>query len=319
MPDRSGGQRKLARNVWNVSAWITLLPVPLCAQAATQTAPPPAAQNPSPMAESTRIHARLVEKLPTGQMRTLPGPADKPIALFIPQRAAKSESVDLLVHWHGAGWLPAQTVALLSRPTVSAAMTLGSGSGLYDRTYRDPAQFDSLLSQVTRDLSAARGAPVRIDRVILSGWSAGHGAIRRILLEPRFVTRVHAVLLIDGMHTSYIPEGQVLSNGGTLDTTNLVALTEFARRASRGDKRMLVTHSEIFPGTFASTTETAEWMLKSLGVKRRPVLRWGPRGMQQLSEAHAGHFTLVGYAGNTAPDHVDQLHAMPELVKQLLK
>ena len=30
------------------------------------------------------------------------------------------------------------------------------------------------------------------------------------------------MLLLDGMHTSYVPEGTVLSFGGTLDTTNLV-------------------------------------------------------------------------------------------------
>jgi hypothetical protein len=289
------------------------------AAAQTAAAPPPAAQNPSPMAEATRIHARLVERVPDGQMRTLPGPGDKPIALFIPARAAGRATVDLLVHWHGAGWVAAQAVAGLKRPTVSAAMTLGSGSGIYDRSYRDPAQFDSLLAQVTRELSAARGAPVRVDRVWLSGWSAGHGAIRRILLAPQHVARVAGVLLIDGMHTSYVPEGQVLANGGTLDTTNLVALTAFARAAVRGDKHMLVTHSEIFPGTFASTTETAEWMLASLGVRRRPVLAWGPRGTQQLSEAHAGHFTLMSFAGNSAPDHVDQLHGLPEFLKQLVR
>jgi hypothetical protein len=133
------------------------------------------------------------------------------------------------------------------------------------------------------------------------------------------VARVSGVLLIDGMHTSYVPEGSVLASGGTLDTSNLVALTAFARAAVHGEKRMLVTHSEIFPGTFASTTETADWMLAALPVTRRAVLRWGPRGMQQLSEAHAGRFTLYGYAGNTAPDHVDQLHALPELLKQLLQ
>jgi vacuolar-type H+-ATPase subunit H len=51
-----------------------------------------------------------------------------------------------------------------------------------------------------------------------------------------------------------------------------------------GRKQMIVTHSEIFPGTFASTTETADWLLHALGLRRTPVLRWGPRGMQQLSE-----------------------------------
>jgi hypothetical protein len=40
-------------------------------------------------------------------------------------------------------------------------------------------------------------------------------------------------------------------------------------------------------------------------------------GMQQLSDARAGHFLLVGYAGNSAPDHVDQLHSLPVFLKWL--
>ena len=146
------------------------------------------------------------------------------------------------------------------------------------------------------------------------GFSAGHGAVRAILRDPRHFARVDAVLLLDGMHTSYVPDGIVLAAGGALDTTNLVAFADFARAAVRGDKRFLITHSEIFPGTFASTTETADWLLRTLGLRRTPVLRCGPHGMQQLSEVRAGRFDLLGFAGNSAPDHVDLLHALPELL-----
>jgi hypothetical protein len=127
------------------------------------------------------------------------------------------------------------------------------------------------------------------------------------------------VLLLDGMHTSYVPDGIVLAAGGALDTTNLVAFAAFARAAVRGEKRFLVTHSEIFPGTFASTTETADWLLRTLGLRRTPLLLWGPRGMQQLSEVRAGRFELLGFAGNSAPDHVDHWHAMPELLARMLQ
>jgi hypothetical protein len=163
------------------------------------------------------------------------------------------------------------------------------------------------------------GKPARVGRITLVGFSAGHGAVRAILREPRHFARVDAVLLLDGMHTSYVPEGRVLAEGGTLDTTNLAAFAEFARAAVRGEKRFVVTHSEIFPGTFASTTETADWLLTALGLTRVPVLRWGPRGMQQLSEVRAGRFELLGFAGNSAPDHVDHLHAMPELLNRMLR
>jgi len=93
--------------------------------------------------------------------------------------------------------------------------------------------------------------------------------------------------------------------------------SEFARDAVAGRKQMMITHSEIFPGMFASTTETADYVLRELKLVRRPVLRWGPMGTQQLSEARAGKFLLLGYAGNTAPDHVDQLHALPKLLRML--
>jgi len=169
---------------------------------------------------------------------------------------------------------------------------------------------------VTREVSAAMGHAARVGRVTLVGFSAGHGAVRAILREPRHFARVSAVLLLDGMHTSYVPDGTVLAAGGALDTTNLLAFANFARAAMRGEKRFVVTHSEIFPGTFASTTETADWLLRALGLRRTPVLRWGPRGMQQLSETRAGRFELLGFAGNSAPDHIDHLHALPELLAQ---
>jgi hypothetical protein len=52
--------------------------------------------------------------------------------------------------------------------------------------------------------------------------------------------------------------------------------------------------------------------------ERLAVLKWGPRGTQQLSEARSGRFALLGFAGNSAPDHVDLLHAMPEFLARLL-
>ena len=277
-----------------------------------------ATQNPSPMAEATRAHERLAQKPLRGTVRSFLGPAGKPVELLVPQRATSRGVVDLVVHFHGAAWLPEQAVTALGRNVATAVVNVGSGSGVYDRAFADPSAFDSLLASATRESSAALGAPVRLGRITLVGFSAGHGAVRAILREPRHFARVSAVLLLDGMHTSYVPDGTVLAAGGTLDTTNLVAFADFARAAMRGEKRFLVTHSEIFPGTFASTTETADWLLHSLALHRTPVLRWGPRGMQQLSVARAGRFELRGYAGNTAPDHIDQLHAMPELLARLL-
>lgn len=299
-------------------AAFTIVRIPSAAVA--QTTPPPAAasQNPSPMVDESRAHERLTKKDIGGITRSFAGIGGKPVELWIPDRARRKESVDLVIHFLGAAWLPEQAVAALGNNTAAAVVNLGAGSGVYHRAFADPSAFDSLMDGVTREISAGLGKTKRIGRVTLVGFSAGHGAIRQILREPRHFARVDAVLLLDGMHTSYVPEGGLIATGATLDTTNLTAFEEFARAAIRGEKRFVVTHSEIFPGTFASTTETADWLLHSLGLHRKPVLKWGPRGMQQLSEARSGRFEVLGFAGNSAPDHIDQLHSMPEMLAHTL-
>ncbi|MGZ5494388.1 MAG: hypothetical protein ACXW3E_13810, partial [Thermoanaerobaculia bacterium] len=110
-----------------------------------------------------------------------------------------------------------------------------------------------------------------------------------------------------------------VAEGGKLDETKLAPFLRYAERAARGEKRFIFTHSEIFPGTFASTTETADYLLQQLGLKRTPVVQWGPRGMQQLSEARRGSFVVLGFAGNSGPDHIDQLHSLPEFLPMLWK
>ena len=40
-------------------------------------------------------------------------------------------------------------------------------------------------------------------------------------------------------------------------------------------------------------------------------------GTQQLSEVKRGRLRVIGYAGNSAPDHVDQLHSLSVYLKRL--
>ena len=109
----------------------------------------------------------------------------------------------------------------------------------------------------------------------------------------------------------------MIEKGGVLDTTKLAEFVRFGRAAMRGDKSFVITHSEIFPGTFASTTETADYLVQALGLKRKAVLEWGPGGMQQLSEVRSGKFSILGFAGNTGPDHIDHMHGLPSFLSLL--
>jgi len=276
--------------------------------------------------------------------------------LFIGPRVNPNRPVPLLIHFHGASWLVEQHVARYLPRAALITVNLGAGSSAYRKPFEQPETFQNLLSEASENLGSKRGWA----SITLSGFSAGYGAVREILRRPEYFALVNNVLLLDGMHASYSPEGKLLADGGTIQASDVEVFVNFARAAvdggrvagsrgargssprvskgvlNKGDagrknsgdagrknngdagrggnagrKTFVVTHSEIFPGAYASTTECADYLLAQLSLKRESKLVSGPMGMQQLSAVDAGGFHLRGYAGNSAPDHIDFLHAMP--------
>jgi len=296
------------------------VPVPLPAQPApTAQAPAPMLpQNPSPMQERTRRHERLVQRGDAGVHVSIEGVLPKTIEVFIPQRVLNTASAPLVLHFMGATWLPQRAVASIDRPAIIAATNLGAGSSVYSRPFAaDTLLYARLVDTLRARIAQVTGAP-RIEGIYLTGFSAGYGAIREILRHPANFAQVDGVLLMDGIHTGYLPDRKLLADSGALDTTGLAPFAEYARLAVAGSKRFVITHSEIFPGTFASTTECTDWLLAALGIKRIPVVEWGPMGMQLLSRTIKGRLEVLGFAGNSGPDHIDQFHGMAAFVERLL-
>jgi len=265
----------------------------------------PTPQAPSPMVDHTRPHPRIQQTEVAGRrvdLKTLKG-----ARLFVSPHVNPNRPVPLLIHFHGAPWLVERHVSLYLPKVALITVQLGAGSSVYRRPFEDTKLFETLLREAADELHLSRGW----SSITLSGFSAGYGAVREILRQPENFARVNSVLLLDGMHTSYLPEGKPLADGGVIDGAGLDSFIAFGKEANAGKKTFVVTHSEIFPGTYASTTECAEYLLSQLNLERRARLRQGPAGMQQLSGLDVRGFHLRGYAGNSAPDHVDFLHAMP--------
>ncbi|HEX6557923.1 MAG TPA: hypothetical protein VF021_00630 [Longimicrobiales bacterium] len=273
-------------------------------------------QNPSPMVEHSRAHVRIPRGVVPGIRDSVAGPLGKYVPLFIPAGVKHADRLNLVIHFHGSAPLVSEyAAAQIGHDHVIATVQLGSGSGIYDRSFSDPAVFDSLLARLRQAAARDLKHDVAFRSIVLSGWSAGYGAVRAVLRDSAHAELVNGALLLDGLHTGYIPDRKVVAEGGQIDTTNFAPFLRYARWAMSGRKRFLITHSEIFPGTFASTTESSNYMIEALGLKRLPVLKWGPLGMQQTSEARSGGFEVRGYAGNAGPDHVDHLHGLGEFVK----
>lgn len=283
-------------------AWVLMAATLTPTAAAPAAEPSKAGQNPSPMVEHTRSHPRLKEERPPGTRIPL-----KIGTLFLPD-ALPAGKAPLFIHFHGGPWIA--EVAAAKLPAAVIAVQLGSGSAAYAKPFADPGAFAELLAE------AEEKSGRDLDLRDLTAWSAGYGAVREIVDVPENYDRVPSILLLDGLHCGYV-NGKPGPLESELVTDDLAVFVKFAEDAAAGRKRFMLTHTEIFPGTFASTTETADYLLKELELERRPVLRWGPMGTQILCEAERGGFRVRGFAGNSAPDHVDLLHALPDFLAEM--
>lgn len=269
-------------------------------------------QFPSPMVDTVRKHERIQQRVFKGVNFTLQSVLPKPVEVYIPDRSIEAEECVLLIHFLGANYVVQYAAEQFKGDIVTAFVHLGAGSKINGQAFEDSTRFATLLDSIKLTLSTYLNHELKIRKVVLSGFSAGYGAIRQILSTQANYDRVDAVLLLDGIHASYVPERKLLADGGRIDSTHVESFLKLAQDASRAEsrKQFLITHSEIFPGTYASTTESTDYLLRNLNCKRETVLEWGPLGMQQLSSARRNHFKVMGFAGNTAQDHVDHVQAL---------
>ncbi|HEX9615533.1 MAG TPA: hypothetical protein VGA55_08490, partial [Bacteroidota bacterium] len=281
----------------------------------------PSSQFPSPMVENTRVHERIQPGTLPGLHESIKGILPRDVDLFVPKRFTSSPTFDILIHFHGADYITHHAASKAEQPLIALTVNLGSGSSVYNNGFVDTLAFPALITAALEAVKKTTANDVQIRNVVLAGFSAGYGAIRRIMSSEENYRTVDGVLLLDGIHASYVPERAVLAEGGTIEPTHLDTFLKLAAEASQpgSSKTFAITHSEVFPGTFVSTTEATDFLLRNLGMKRTPVLKWGPLGMQQLSEARKGNFVVLGFAGNSGVDHGDHLHALFHFFKMIMR
>jgi hypothetical protein len=267
--------------------------------------------SPTPAAASTPEHERIAKTDVPGQRFELKSLAGA--VLYASPKLDKNSHVPLIIHFHGPGWLVEYQIAHHMPRAALITVQLGTGSSVYNKPFDKTDTFRVMLEEARSLL----GLRYDWSSINLTAWSAGYGAVRAILRDDANFARVNGVLLLDGIHASYSPEGRSLADGGVINQTDLDSYLKFAREAVVGRKRFVITHSEIVPGTYASTTECTNYLLTTLGIKRRPSAHDGPMSLHQLTAADAGSFHIRGYAGTTAADHVDQIHAMSNWLKLL--
>jgi len=254
-----------------------------------------------------------------------------------PSFASPDGRFDLLVYYHGNVELVEQSVAATKLNALVYIVNYGEMSGRYARPLSNPDACDNLLNSVEeRAAEALQLAQPRVERVALSSWSAGYGAVYHIIRSRSRLDRVDALLLMDSLHGHFAP-GQKKGQETKLLGLRLKPFVTFGKRALAGEKLMVLTHSAVETRDYPSTTLSADDLLRRLGLPRskanpesaspKPVeidvaVKAFPSGernwMTVQTEAHRGDFHLLGCSGKGKGDHIAHLAQMSVTVLPLL-
>jgi hypothetical protein len=246
-----------------------------------------------------------------------------PGRLFMPPGfAIRDGKFDLILFSHGNPDVVREAVIASGVNALVHVTNLGTGSILYQTHFSNPQAFDALLREIEVKCSEKVGSPVKVGRVALASWSAGYGSTLSILNHKSLFDRIDAVLVLDGIHTGYMPATH------DVDPNGVAPFIKFAAEAIAGRKLMIITHSAIVPPGYASTTETANAILAANKIERKdvdastspPPVKLeaalaafpinGRRWLKARNAAHAGNLHVYAYTGVTAEDHIAHLAQM---------
>src|SRR5207302_384225 len=116
-----------------------------------------------------------------------------------------------------------------------------------------------------KDLHVAEGP--RIGRVVVSSFSAGFGGVRALLKVPEHFARIDGLIMADSIYCGYAGEPKE----HRVDPALMDGFRRFAAEAAAGRKAFLLTHSALVPDGYASTAETADFLIHALGGTHEPT------------------------------------------------
>lgn len=227
----------------------------------------------------------------------------------------KQDKLNLFVHLHGS---PSAAIEIFSKSKINGvfiALHIGSLSSPYRIAFSDqnfPQKIIDTSFQILRD-SIPSFDFIDYDYLCITSFSAGYGGVREILKNEKYYKRINAIILADGLHTDYIEE----DNCKMPNSDQMKDFLQFAKDAVNQRKEFLITHSEIYPGNYSSTTETADYLLTSTNTERVFAERYFGNDLTQKSYAFNGGFQVFGFHGNTGADHMKHFYNLRQFLLML--
>jgi hypothetical protein len=254
-----------------------------------------------------------------GQVAAAPGGARPKLAdgaLFIPAgfKPDADGGFELTLHLHGAPTVVERNFVAAKRPGVLANVTLPGLSAAYTERFKDTNAF----WRIVRDTEAAvkpasKNVPVRVNRVTVTSFSAGFGGVREMLKDPSIFARLDALVMADSIYAGFTGDAAERK----VNPANMEGFLKLAREAANGRKQFILSHTMLHTPTYASTVETADYLLAGLGGQREARAEEWPGGLKLQSSFKRERLEILGFAGDTGDHHMQHLRQLAVFLERL--
>lgn len=235
--------------------------------------------------------------------------------LFIPDGYhPPTNAVRLVVQLHGSQQAAENSLLQWGGQAVLVTVIRPGLSQVYTDLFDTDQVFPRLLRDARRKLRELGVAPQpRFSKVTVWSFSAGFGGLREILKSEQSYRRIDELVLADTVYAGYV--GDPAQH--RVNPEHMGEWVRFARDAVAGRKALVMSHCDLEPGTYASTRETADYVLRELGISREPADEQWAEHWHLTSRAAAGRFRLFGFAGTEGPDHMRHLFNTWRLMQRM--
>lgn len=234
---------------------------------------------------------------PPGRQVDLYG--DGKYTLYIPSSWKPADKVNLTIHFHGAAWFAIDEHLRRGLAEPLIAVNVGEGSSVYRDAFLDADAWPKLLSH-----AMAETGGTTIERVDITSFSAGYGAVRELLKQPDPSKLIRRIVLADSMYASFTSPTDKTPLKEQIDP-----YIEFAKAAMRGEKAFVVTCSQVPTETYANSAACAQALVR--GVNSSLVPYWAPGAIKKgypdyqiRSTFEKGQFFVWTYEGVDAQAHM---------------
>jgi hypothetical protein len=223
--------------------------------------------------------------------------------------------VDMLLHLKGSPQRVHQALKSNGVSAVAIVVTDGGLSKAYTERFADPESLQRLLDEAMGIVRQRPDVPDDAEpgRLWISSFSAGYAAVRELLKHDRWFDRIDGLLMLDSIYAGYVSETERRPI-----PEQLAGYVRFAKAARDGGKTMVVTHTRLTPGSYASTWETADVLLAETGVEAKPEERELAPGLKSYRVASRGSFHVIGTVGEDGGEHGRHLANMGLWVPMLV-